>query len=215
MCVCLQEFMSAAKFLVFAIGTENAPCDLKQPIVYMFCKKVSRSRRKLKYTRFKSFWTLQITRARKFVSNFASEVVTNYALNRYATERRILHSYILYNQIYYGTVIIRIQGLYRLYRKLEKLFWIRVDASGRGRVPFVTSRHTLLQLHIPFGTSPFPPLFRFHDVIYYQRKWENCWDKAALFEQHKSDTCLAFEFKLMPRARRSYGNFKMVPPAPS
>ena len=26
-CVCLQEFMSAAKFLVFAIGTENAPCD--------------------------------------------------------------------------------------------------------------------------------------------------------------------------------------------
>ena len=43
--------MSAAKILVFAIGTETTPW----PIICMFCKKVEKSRRKRQYTRFSTF----------------------------------------------------------------------------------------------------------------------------------------------------------------
>ena len=190
--------MSAAKLLVFAVDTETTPW-LKQPIVCTFCKKVGKSRRKLQYTKLKSFWTLQITLARRFVSNFAcvgSYCWYNYAL-KHVEQKDMFCSYVLYTLIYYGIVIRRRQGLYRLYWKLEKLFRIRVDAWDV-KMPSTSVTGTfLLQLYIPFGASPlrqYPPLFRFHDVAYYQRKWMNRWDKVALLERHKSDICLVFKF---------------------
>ena len=147
--------------LVFALGTETTPW-LKQPIVCTFCKKVGKSRRKLQYTKLKSFSTLQITLARRFLSNFACVGSYIYAPKKCATERRILQL------CSHGTVITRIQGLYRLYRKLEKPS--EYELTHRDvKMPCtsVLAGTLLLQLYIPFGDSPlrqYSPLFRFHDV---------------------------------------------------